>query len=108
MGKVVDLKQYKMKQLEKNIPVSYLGIELPQICITKCGKGKYNIIVNSLGEETLFNQIPIPKLSIAIYIASYCKDRLNDYFEEPLSTDIIVFDDECSIEMEMPLDADLD
>lgn len=99
MGNVIDLNEYKTRQLKKYSTIKHIEDDLPTIYITKQDKFKYNIIISDCGEDTLFNTIPIPKLSIAIYAASYCKDKLSEYFEEYLSTDIIIFDEECSAEM---------
>lgn len=100
MRKVVDLGAYKTKQLDKinNMKKSENGI--PRIYITK-EEDMYNIIVSNEGENTVFNKKPIPKLAIAIYAASYCKDRLSEYVGESLPTDIIIFDKECSEELNM-------
>lgn len=95
MGEVINLNEYK-KQLEK---IYIDENDCPKIYITKQGEAKYNIIVSDSGQNTLFNQIPIPSLAVAIYAASYCKDKLSEYLEESLSTDIINFDRECSKEM---------
>lgn len=97
MGKLIDLNEYKTKQLEKFYNDEQRNC--PKIYITKAGESKYNIIVSDEGQNTLFNQIPIPNLAVAIYAASYCKDKLSEYLEEFLSTDIINFDVECSKEM---------
>lgn len=99
MGKIVDLKKYRTKQLEKNNMTKYIEGDLPKIYITKVGEHKYNIIVSNSGENTLFNKKPMSKLSVAIYAASYCKDKLSEYLEENLSTDIIVFDKNCANEL---------
>lgn len=99
MGKVINLKEYKTKQSTKYRVVKHIDSDIPTIYITKEGKCKYNVIINDCGEDTLFNAIPIPKLSIAIYAASYCKDKLSEYFDEYFSTDIIIFDEECAAEM---------
>jgi len=99
MGKVINLNEYKTKQLEKFFDDEIRQNDYPKIYITKAGESKYNIIVSDAGENTLFNQVPIPNLAVAIYAASYCKDKLSEYLEEFLSTDIINFDVECSREM---------
>lgn len=101
MGKIVNLNEYRNKQLEKSTVDIMSSRDLPRIFITKAGNSQYNIIVSDSGENTLFNQRPIPNLAVAIYAASYCKDKLSEYLDEFLSTDIIVFDEECTKEMNM-------
>jgi hypothetical protein len=100
MHKVVDLDSYKTKQLDKMNMKKSSETGLPRIYITK-EEDKYNIIVSNEGENTLFNKKPIPKLAIAIYAASFCKDRLSEYVGETLPTDIIIFDKDCSEELNM-------
>jgi hypothetical protein len=100
MRKVVDLDSYKTKQIDKMNMKKKSENGLPRIYITK-DDDKYNIIVSNEGENTIFNKKPIPKLAIAVYAASYCKDRLSDYVGESLPTDIITFDKECSEELNM-------
>lgn len=99
MGKIVDFNEYKTKHFEQNNLKDYIENEQPKIYVIKASKSKYNIIVSESGEKTLFNQIPIPSLAVAIYAASYCKDKLSEYLDEHLSTDIIVFDEACSKEL---------
>jgi len=99
MSNIVDLDNYKTKQNNKKKNKKDVEIPMPKIYITKEKDYEYNIIVSNEGENTVFNKKPIPRLAIAVYAASYCKDRLSDYMQESLSTDIIVFDKECSAEL---------
>ncbi len=98
MGKVVNLADFK-KKVSQREETTRKEPELPAIYIVKQKRGEYDVVVKKDGKLTNFNTAPIPKLSIAIYAASYCKDQLSEYMGFNLSTDIILFDEKCSKEL---------
>ena len=100
MGKIVNLADFRKKRNITEEKNTKKELEIPKIYIVKERKGEYNVLVKKEGKITPFNSEPIPKLSIAIYAASYCKDQLSEYMGINLSTDIILFDEKCSKELD--------